>query len=239
MAGGSDSVTLEGVKIGDLDVKDEADADPDPKDADDETLTLDNSSVTGRLKVRFGQGDDQVKNKNGSRVAKTDIKTDGGADDVDEFKSQQSAGASAPLDDQAFTAEELSYSVFCATDSQQWCRYANAGPFGVPLIPISQGTPPQTRERSAPGGTSETGGGTGGTQTGAGAGRATRGGESLGTTTAGPRGVGAEEPSYCGPDVTLALLAALQRVHRRMKDVPDSNKGPWDGPFFPSSSRAD
>jgi hypothetical protein len=47
-----------------------------------------------------------------------------------------------------------------------------------------------------------------------------------------PRDVGEEEPSYCGPDVTQAYLAALQRVYRRMQQVSDSDKGVYDGTKF-------
>ena len=48
-----------------------------------------------------------------------------------------------------------------------------------------------------------------------------------------PRDVGEdEEPSDCGPDVTQAYLAALQRVYRRMQQVSDSDKGFYDGTKF-------
>ena len=60
--------------------------------------------------------------------------------------------------------------------------------------------------------------------------------ESLISTTEGgddPRDVGEEEePNYCGPDVTQAYLAALQRVYRRMQQVSDSDKGVYDGTKF-------
>lgn len=39
-------------------------------------------------------------------------------------------------------------------------------------------------------------------------------------------------PDYCGPDVTVSYLAALRRVHRRMRDVPDGERGSLDGTLF-------
>jgi len=46
-----------------------------------------------------------------------------------------------------------------------------------------------------------------------------------------------EEASYCGPDVTSAFMAALARVHRRMKNLPDNEKGIVDAadPLFSDS----
>lgn len=40
------------------------------------------------------------------------------------------------------------------------------------------------------------------------------------------------EPCYCGPDVTAAYVVALQRAHDRIKALPESETGPWDGAWF-------
>ena len=39
-------------------------------------------------------------------------------------------------------------------------------------------------------------------------------------------------PCYCGPDVTAAYVVALKRAHDRIKALPDSETGPWDGAWF-------
>lgn len=46
-----------------------------------------------------------------------------------------------------------------------------------------------------------------------------------------------ENASYCGPDVTSAMMAALARVHQRMKKLPDVEKGIIDAadPFITDS----
>ncbi len=48
---------------------------------------------------------------------------------------------------------------------------------------------------------------------------------------------GEEPESYCGPDVTAAMMAAMARVHQRMKNLPDNEKGLIDAsdPFFTDS----
>ena len=40
------------------------------------------------------------------------------------------------------------------------------------------------------------------------------------------------DPCYCGPDVTAAYVVALQRAHDRIKALPESEIGPWDGAWF-------
>jgi len=50
-----------------------------------------------------------------------------------------------------------------------------------------------------------------------------------------PRDAPEEEepkPSYCGPDVSRAYLAALHRVYTRMQSVSDDDKGPMEGSYF-------
>lgn len=37
---------------------------------------------------------------------------------------------------------------------------------------------------------------------------------------------------YCGPDMGAALTAGIARVHQRVRDLPDSEKGAFDGPLF-------
>lgn len=39
-------------------------------------------------------------------------------------------------------------------------------------------------------------------------------------------------PCFCGPDVTAAYVVALKRAHDRVKALPDSETGPWDGAWF-------
>lgn len=39
-------------------------------------------------------------------------------------------------------------------------------------------------------------------------------------------------PCFCGPDVTAAYIVALKRAHDRIKALPDSETGPWDGAWF-------
>lgn len=39
-------------------------------------------------------------------------------------------------------------------------------------------------------------------------------------------------PCFCGPDVTAAYVVALKRAHDRIKALPDSETGPWDGAWF-------
>lgn len=39
-------------------------------------------------------------------------------------------------------------------------------------------------------------------------------------------------PCYCGPDVSAAYIVALKRAHARIRDLPDSEKGAWDGMWF-------
>jgi hypothetical protein len=38
--------------------------------------------------------------------------------------------------------------------------------------------------------------------------------------------------NICGPDVTAAYVEALNRAFERLKNLPDSEKGTYDGPFF-------
>ena len=47
-----------------------------------------------------------------------------------------------------------------------------------------------------------------------------------------PRDVGEDESAYCGPDVTAAYIEAMRLTFERMQNVPDTEKGIYDGFFF-------
>lgn len=41
-----------------------------------------------------------------------------------------------------------------------------------------------------------------------------------------------EHKDYCGPDISQAMLEAINRLWDRVQDLPDSEKGVWDGVWF-------
>ncbi len=43
-------------------------------------------------------------------------------------------------------------------------------------------------------------------------------------------------PSYCGPDISEPYRQAVERAYRRLENLPDSEKGPWDGAWFLSNN---
>ncbi len=54
------------------------------------------------------------------------------------------------------------------------------------------------------------------------------GGEDVGTASDGAL----DDICYCGPDMGAALTAALGRLQQRLRDLPDGEKGAFDGPLF-------
>jgi len=134
--------------------------------------------------------------------------------------------------------------VFVATDTQEWCAYGDGEPQTGFLIPISDTPVPGAPPPGVPGMPEQPGSGGGAGQGGGGT-QPRGGGSTPATVTSGtqtPAVTGSaglpsgakpvKGPNYCGPDVTRAYMAALQRVYKRMKGVPDAEKGIKDGSHF-------
>jgi len=135
--------------------------------------------------------------------------------------------------------------VFVATDTQEWCAYGDGEPRTGFLTPISDtpppggpppGVPAMPGGRGGGGGAAGEGGGTAAGGSGGSTATVTSGTQTptaSGPTTTLPSGAKpVKGPNYCGPDVTRAYMAALQRVSKRMQGVPDSEKGPLEGARF-------
>jgi hypothetical protein len=125
MNGGSDKLKLTGVTVKTLDIKDERNASDDPNKPDSETIELDAVHV-GDLKVRLGNGNDEIKNTNNSDAGRVDVKTGGGRDQAETIFT-------APLG--ALPGVLGGGLIYASYDTPKFCAYRVGAPYSLLIGP--------------------------------------------------------------------------------------------------------
>lgn len=126
--GGSDKLKITGVTVKTLDIKDERSSSDDPKKPDSESIEFDGVHV-GELKVRLGNGNDEIKNTNNSDAGRVDVKTGGGKDQAQTIFTAPIGGLPGVL---------MGGLIYASYDTPQFCAYRIGGPyryfFGPPKV---------------------------------------------------------------------------------------------------------